>query len=230
MATFLHLAEEERFDELKQALDLGLFTENINVTNRYSQTMLYFASRRNQIELCKMLLDRGANPDIGDCRSFLSLKKKSNLFISFFPPKRTNKRMQRIKEVIEIKNDYFTFLENEIIGLSYEKQNINDFMDNGLTPLMYAAKLGRLGCVYTLLDYDANPNIQDKKGRTALHYCLNRKNGSSDEAKYICRILVIRGADISLADFSSVTPLKRAEKKGLFRLYKFLLKNLNKKV
>jgi hypothetical protein len=39
MATFLHLAEEERFDELKQALDLGLFTENINVTNKYYQTI-----------------------------------------------------------------------------------------------------------------------------------------------------------------------------------------------
>ena len=103
-------------------------------------------------------------------------------------------------------------------------------MDNGLTPLMYAAKLGRLGCVHILLDYKAEPNIQDKKGRTALHYCLNRKNGSSDEAKHICRVLVSRGVDNSLADLSSRTPLKRAEKKGLFRLYKFLLKNLNKKV
>jgi ankyrin repeat protein len=76
--TFLHLAEEERFDELKQALDLA-FTDNVkididfNVTNKYSQTMLYFASRRNQIELCKMLLDRGANPDIGDCDGFTPL-------------------------------------------------------------------------------------------------------------------------------------------------------------
>jgi ankyrin repeat protein len=58
MATFLHIAEEERFDELKQALDLGLFTENINVTNRYSQTMLYFASRRNQIELLSSALKK----------------------------------------------------------------------------------------------------------------------------------------------------------------------------
>ncbi len=137
--------------------------------------------------------------------------------------------MQRMREAIEMYNDNFTLVENHIIGLSYEKQNIDDFMDNGLTPLMYAAKLGRLGCVYILLDYNANPNIQDKKGRTALHYCLNKKIGSSDEAKHICRVLVSRGADVSLADFSLMTPLKRAEKKGLFRLYKFLLKNLNGK-
>jgi ankyrin repeat protein len=135
--------------------------------------------------------------------------------------------MQRIKEAIEMKLDRYAVVENNIIALSYERQHIDDFLDNGLTPLMYAAKLGQLGIVLILLDYNANPNIQDKKGKTALHYCLNKKIGSSDEAKHICRSLISRGADITLADFSLTTPLKRAEKKGLFRLYKFLYKNLS---
>ncbi len=38
----------------------------------------------------------------------------------------------------------------------------------GRTPLHYAAQRGATGCIQALLDYQADPNLADKRGATAL--------------------------------------------------------------
>ena len=47
--------------------------------------------------------------------------------------------------------------------------SIQDKLD-GKTPLHISIENGHIDCAMSLLDGGANPNIQDVKGRTSLHY------------------------------------------------------------
>jgi ankyrin repeat protein len=53
--------------------------------------------------------------------------------------------------------------------------DVNQASNAGQTPLMAAASLGRVEVLQPLLDHKADPNLTDKKGRTALEYARGRK-------------------------------------------------------
>jgi ankyrin repeat protein len=71
----------------------------------------------------------------------------------------------------------------------------------GLTPLMYAARDGRLNAVKALFDSGAKLNVQSADKSTGL--LIAAINGHFDVAKY----LVEHGADVNLASMDDATPL-----------------------
>ncbi|XP_055481492.1 ankyrin repeat domain-containing protein 34B [Psammomys obesus] len=87
---------------------------------------------------------------------------------------------------------------------------INESNDRGETPLMIACKtkhvgqqsVGRAKMVKYLLENSADPNIQDKSGKSALmHACLERAGPE------VVSLLLRSGADLSLQDHAGYSAL-----------------------
>ncbi|XP_054820354.1 ADP-ribosylation factor GTPase-activating protein AGD1-like isoform X3 [Prosopis cineraria] len=84
-----------------------------------------------------------------------------------------------------------------------ENQPIEDILD-GSTVLHLACLTADIAMVELLLQYGADINASDSRGRTPLHYCIIR--GKNATAK----LLLIRGANPHAADDEGNTPLKLA--------------------
>ncbi|KAI9565330.1 Transient receptor potential channel pyrexia [Daphnia sinensis] len=98
----------------------------------------------------------------------------------------------------------------------------------GRTPLHYAAQRGAAGCIQALLDYQADPNLCDKAGATALlllggGYLIKghrRVSGYSESVE----ILIRGGAKVNVKDPNTgVTPLHQAVTLGRLESTKLLL-------
>jgi ankyrin repeat protein len=93
--------------------------------------------------------------------------------------------------------------------LIYSKANVNAQDNQGLTPLDIVALSDssfRTEATRALLDAGANPNLRDKKGRTAAHFFLSGK-WPWGEAGGCIDMLVAAGADLSTKDDQGKTPL-----------------------
>jgi hypothetical protein len=90
--------------------------------------------------------------------------------------------------------------------------------DYGITPLMRACDYSRWHHLNLLLRCKADPNQQDKAGRTALMYAL--QSDGRDTYTYAMmrtrvRLLVEHGADVNLEDNSGQTALDYAARAGV---------------
>lgn len=59
--------------------------------------------------------------------------------------------------------------------LSSDKIDVNARDSHNLIPLFVCVKFGRLECLKLLLEHNANPDITDNLGRTALIYALRKQ-------------------------------------------------------
>ena len=83
--------------------------------------------------------------------------------------------------------------------LDKDKSLVNVRGLGGATPLMHAALHGREDCVRLLLDHDANPNVRNGAGATALMWAA----GDLDKV----HLLLDRGAQVNAASEDGKTPL-----------------------
>lgn len=96
--------------------------------------------------------------------------------------------------------------------------NIEAVDPQGVTPLMTATLNGRPEVARFLLRRGAKPNVQDKRGRSALHWASNwarpdRNDREPDQARALIADYLIRfKANLNLADQSGATPLMLAAK------------------
>ena len=70
--------------------------------------------------------------------------------------------------------------------------------------LVGAARLGDFTTLCQLLEEGLDPNFQDAKGDSALHYCAEHGCGK------LVELLLGKGAEIDICDKSGSTPLHRA--------------------
>lgn len=91
------------------------------------------------------------------------------------------------------------------VGVEFNSRN--DKVD-GMSPLHYAAMLGKDGFVSYLVDYGAVINLHDSNGRTPLHYAAQQDN------IVVMHILLNAGADANLQDDDYMTPLDYAVQTG----------------
>ena len=89
------------------------------------------------------------------------------------------------------------------------------------TPLMIASEYGHVNVVTFLLERGAKMDLQDKQGKTALHYAVRRGLGSCD----ILLCLVKNGADINARTNDDCTPLMIASKNGHVSAVTFLVEH-----
>jgi len=59
-----------------------------------------------------------------------------------------------------------------IQGLALRKMSVDQTDSHGNTPLILACQLGSKKLVKLLLRFKADPNIQNLKGDTSLHFCF----------------------------------------------------------
>lgn len=119
---------------------------DVNFQFSNGKTGLYYAIAFNKIEICKFLLQNGANPN-------LIVSKYSTLYWAI---KYNRKRIVRF--LIEFGAD---------VNETDEKQN---------TPLIYAAKLNNLNLCKVLIDRGANPLWLNLKGKQASDYTIYFEN------------------------------------------------------
>ncbi|KAM0256055.1 hypothetical protein ACHAQJ_005254 [Trichoderma viride] len=86
-------------------------------------------------------------------------------------------------------------------------------------PLHEAAASGYYKIAEALLRYEADPNIQDQDGLTALSVAVDNNNIS------ICRLLLAHKADPNLVSEKSLSPLISSVRKGNLDIVKLLVEN-----
>lgn len=91
----------------------------------------------------------------------------------------------------------------------------NSKSDDGSTPLHICAQQALVGPAKVLLENEADPNVADRLGFTALHWAvqIRREEMSLTNRLEMIRLLMRSGANPRKADPSDVTPFSIASKK-----------------
>ena len=85
--------------------------------------------------------------------------------------------------------------------------DVNACESDGRSPLMIASVRGKVNSVAFLLEHGANVNLQNKNGKSALHYAVIGYNGSCE----VFRCLIENGADVNAClTNDKCTPLMQA--------------------
>lgn len=85
--------------------------------------------------------------------------------------------------------------------------NVNGRIKLGDTPLLIAARNGRVNVLTVLLDRGADVNARDNHGTTALMISASQEDDNDLKA---VRLLIAKGADVNLKDNNGFTALSRS--------------------
>ena len=161
------LIKENKFDEFKEYVNKEEFID-INIRDETENYLISYAIIKNNSDIIKFLLIKGARIDITDQEG------KSLLYLP-------------------IKYNY-----NSIINLivEYDKHNIGisiiDFKDlfNNI-PLHYAIFFKNIPAIDLLLESNSNPNTVDQNGNNSLHLAIYSKNYD------ICKKIINKDVNIN---------------------------------
>ena len=181
------------------------------------ETALQLAIDLNHTEIAKELLNYGANPNLRDELEedetpLIRASRKGNLEI-------VNALLDRganpnLDEGEEHKTALMMAAEHNLLDivkvLLSHGADPNRADDDLTTALMFAAsRNGTFEIVKELLDGGADPNQEDNWGETALMMATTKQEPG------VVRLLIERGADPTIANFSGVTAIDIARRAGL---------------
>jgi ankyrin repeat protein len=141
------------FVRLLNSIDHTDILFDINVRDEQQNFLLTYAINLNQVDIVKLLIEKGARIDITD-------KYDKSIII------------------IAINYSYFEILKTL---LEENKKNIGvsiiDLKDrNSKIPLHYAIDIQSFETVQLLLEHGSNPNVQDKDGYNSLHLAVKSRS------------------------------------------------------
>lgn len=211
---------------------VDLFLTNGGIQEPHLNKALYFASFVNNHEVCSLLLENGANPEMeikrfGKALNIAMRRGGEQLiqtyldhgysipFWSVCKNGMTDLAKERLesKNTLELKDDlgrtalHYSVLAKdlEVTNLILKEKLLLDEIDpaeNNTTALHHAAKLGTIEIIKALLDHGANVNAIANSKRTALYYAVVSGNEQA------VNLLLERGADPNIyADHLSENPL-----------------------
>ena len=166
-----------------------------NIQQENGETMLMIACECGQVDIAQTLLENGADPNICD-------NKGNNALHAVLLSKMNEESKLSITQTLTSRNI-----------------NVNTQNANGITPLVVASIKGHTEVILLLLS-DADPNITDNKGTTALMYAC--ANGHYEVAALL---LMAYNADPSLTDNNGSTALCYAAKGGQNEVINVLIRN-----
>ncbi len=163
-----------------------------NATTNLQETALMTVARNGNVDAAKVLLDAGAKVDAREAwhtetALMWAAAERHPAMVAFL--------IQRGADV-----------NAKSKANEWERQNTSEPREKwlpygGLSPLMFAAREGCLGCVQALADAKADLNVQDPRGVSAPLIAII--NGHFDVAAY----LLDKGANPNLADDTGRTAL-----------------------
>ncbi|KAK2711915.1 hypothetical protein QYM36_012889 [Artemia franciscana] len=193
----LHIAvREERADICKLLVGFGA---KLDAMNAFRETPLLIAIRSNNLELVKLLLKRGANPNCGECLH-LAVKNGSADLCNLL-----------IKSGAEL--DATNVYGKTPLGTAISTSNLDLVKCCQSQSSSTAISTSNLDLVKFLLNRGANPNCGE-----CLHHAV--KEGRAD----ICKLLIGFGAKLDAMNAKKDTPLLIAIRNNNLELVKLLLK------
>lgn len=184
------------------------------------KTALYLATERNFVAGMKLLLERGADPNI-------MVRNKTALDIAIAKGYEDCARIliqagchtsTSIKDVIKMQNVLLSRLQL-LVRLYPGDINVQD--ENGVALIhMLCQKSEHEGCMETLLESGVDANIMDKDGVTCLHILAYKTHAM---CLAYARWLLNRGADINKQDCNGMTPLHYTACSGHVKFARLLL-------
>ena len=206
--TPLHILSESRINDEGSALNLiSLLLEHgavalVNKRDKNDQTPLLLAMGRDWFKLSRILIDRGADPNVenNDGKTPLHLLSDSR-----------------------VHNDNSLDL---LWVLLKRGAMVNKRDKNGETPLLLAMGRGWIKLVRILLEHGAEANVKKSTNRkTLLHLLLESQIRDEGEALDIMSLLLDRGAMANGRDVNDQTPLYLAMGRDWFKLARILLEH-----
>lgn len=173
-------------------------------THLAGQTLLSLAALFRQEKAFQVLLDWGIDPT---CPAIAEIQSKWSIV------SQTNESMSQPEP------------------LAHKRESDDCRMSDELRqgPLAWAAYIGNVPLVQSILDQGMNPNIQNRKGQTALYFAVqqtqdkySRIDLETDKEEIVRRLLKM-GAMIPTDAYDGATILHHAFKAGYGKLVKLLL-------
>jgi ankyrin repeat protein len=234
--TALHVAASGWDDEdVELLLSRGAKTD---IRGNEGETPLILAARGNELRNCRALLKRGADPNIPDREGSTPLLEAlyrgdlemTELVLQYGVKVNSADKLGHTPILVAAADG-----RADLVQLLLEHgANPSAQSKAGWSPLMAAAERGHVGPARLLLDRGADANARDKERRTALHYLLRppykvvsecismpsfertrvtiTRRGSANLE--LLRLLLARGANVTLRDKKGKTPLQLAEEQG----------------
>lgn len=205
--TPLHLAvQTKNINCVEWLLGKGCDVNPVDAT--WGRTPLHWAAHFTNTEILKLLILFGADLNVLDkngCAPWTLAVTNKNLqtLDVLFSEQSVNVRDAKMKMPLHWAcRSGFT---DGVDFLLKKGSNINAKDSEGITPLMDALALRQTQIAEKLIIHkDIDVHIQDTKGRTALHWSC--RTGS----KSCTQLLLHRGADCNIRDFSNITPFQEA--------------------
>ncbi|AAF44566.1 ankyrin repeat protein [Fowlpox virus] len=186
---------------VRKYLEKGI---NPNEKNKDNCTMLYTAVEHRYIDIIKLLLDHGADPNIYSSDHMTPLHSVSVII----PIRKISKLITKYGNLVTLanyRNTFFVYNENrnlEIAKMLIQNGalvNMNNMKN--ITPLHIASSSGSYKMVELLLLHGANTNALTSYGETSLHYSV-----SSNDLN-ISELLIENGTNVNVANKDSITAL-----------------------
>ena len=192
---------------------------NMNAVDHRGVSPLMEAARNSNMHLADVLVSHGASPFVpaGDAPDlFSSLLASGNLsglhgLASRCPPKSPDERRQFEQILLNAIELGGTSLPGAVAGLRtspYLPLWLNARDETGATPLILAARYGETQIVCDLVDLDADVDLADQHGYTALHHAVGAS--SVDAIGFL-----FKDASDLPVDASNRTAMQVAEMLGL---------------
>jgi ankyrin repeat protein len=208
----VNLGDTTAMAPLFAAVDMNTLGEVFGRPTRVSR------DKFTALDLMKVLLDRGANPNAG--------LKSTTLQRAHTPGEPTlNEGATPLARAARAGD---TAAMEILIARG---ANVSQPLKNGTTPLMFATGLGRgvsafakdsgtegelIAAAKLLLDHGADINAVSTAGQTAMHFAAQATDANfpapSDD---MVKLLVARGAKLDVVDKQGRSPIEMAEGKGL---------------
>ena len=178
---------------LKTGADANLQDEN-------NLTPLHVALRKKWLELARILLEHGANPNAMDDRG------------------------QSALQLLLKPTNYDPTSHDDLIELLLEcGANVNAQDEKGVTPLHLASRMGWFTIGQKLLDHGGNPNVQDSQGQTPLQFLL--MGSKRTDWFRLAQHLLSHGADVNIPAIDNVTALHLTSSYRLRQVAQMLLEH-----
>ncbi len=186
-------------------------------THRDLNLQLLGAVKKNDAEAVRVLLARGANPNIRDVPQYrLSLWEQIQLVFHRSNQTRGHRRYMALElsenqmpTALFLAIDPWSNRDDEVNGENSENiplvkalldsgSRVEDSYYDHTTPLMEAVSNGRFKTAQLLLDHGANPFARDDRGQLSIHLVTDLKT---------TELLVKHGNDVNALDNEGRTPL-----------------------